>query len=149
MTNRRDQLAAGGEWLRARREGLGIRSAAELARRLGVDRSLVNNWESGKHAPSEAIVDQLATEVDVTVDQVREAFGMYVSQRDDGAAEPVKWTRSQIESVITALRERRGTLKSPAVIAEVDEAIRLLELARTRELRREMIAYGEGRSRTA
>jgi len=42
-------------------------SQAELARRLGVDRSTINKIENGKTKPSIALLERIAAELDVSI----------------------------------------------------------------------------------
>lgn len=108
--DRRARLAAAGDWLRVQRERAGIPSPAELARRLSVDRSLVYNWENGKNAPRETIMAQLADQLGVTQDDVRSAYGLYVSESPGDSESPEDDEYAEIADEVADMNRRMQQL---------------------------------------
>ncbi|GAA2298564.1 hypothetical protein GCM10010402_66490 [Actinomadura luteofluorescens] len=80
--DRRDRLARAGAWLRDQREQRGITSQAELARRLGWDRSLVSNYEIGKTEMPDDRAEQLAEFLGLDIITVRRGLGLWVPRSD-------------------------------------------------------------------
>lgn len=89
MSNRgaSDGINAAGRWLRAQRERRGITSQAELARRLGWDKTAVNNYETrGVTIPDER-AEQLAEFFGMDIIRVRRGLGLWVPPADADAEE--------------------------------------------------------------
>jgi transcriptional regulator with XRE-family HTH domain len=75
---RRNEPTAAGKWLREQREQRGIATQSELARRLGWDKTMVNNYETrGVTVPDER-AEQLAEFFGIDVITVRRNLGLWV-----------------------------------------------------------------------
>lgn len=75
---RRERLAAAGQWLRAQREKRGL-SARQVADRLGVLPQTVYSWEAGKTGvDDDARAEQIAELFGVSVLTARRNLGLWV-----------------------------------------------------------------------
>lgn len=75
---RRNELPAAGQWLREQRERRGITSQAELARRLGWDKTAVNNYETRGVTVPDDRAEELAEFFGIDVITVRRNLGLWV-----------------------------------------------------------------------
>lgn len=78
MTSRRDQREAAGRWLRRARERRGYRTAADFARALRVDQSLVSRYERGISAVGDERAEQIADVLRMDLIDVRSGLGLWV-----------------------------------------------------------------------
>jgi transcriptional regulator with XRE-family HTH domain len=68
--------------LREQRERRGITSQAELARRLGWDKTLINNYETRGTTVPDARAEQLADFFGMDIVEVRRGLGLWVPPAD-------------------------------------------------------------------
>lgn len=77
------QRVRAGAWLKARREEHGFRTAASFARALGVDPSMVSNYERGANAIDDERAAQIAAVLGVSEIDVRRKFGLWVPAEEE------------------------------------------------------------------
>lgn len=89
MSNRgmREEINAAGQWLRAQREQRHIKSQAELARRLGWDKTMVNNYETRGVTVPDDRAEQLAEFFGMDIIEVRRGLGLWVPPSGNQPAE--------------------------------------------------------------
>ena len=85
MTSRRSGLEEAGRWLRRARERRGYRTAADFARVLQVDQSLVSRYERGISAVGDERAEQIAQILRMDIIDVRSGLGLWVPRESDGA----------------------------------------------------------------
>jgi transcriptional regulator with XRE-family HTH domain len=78
MASRRDELEAAGRWLRGVRERRGYQTAADFARALQVDQSLVSRYERGISAIGDERAEQIAHVLRMDIVEVRRGLGLWV-----------------------------------------------------------------------
>lgn len=76
--SRRAHLPAAGLWLREARTRRGFRTAADFARTLGIDKSLVSNYERGVNAVDDERAEQIAGVLRMDIIEVRRNLGLWV-----------------------------------------------------------------------
>jgi transcriptional regulator with XRE-family HTH domain len=87
-TRGRPELPAAGRWIRDQRERRGITTQADLARRLGWDKTAVNNYETrGVQVPDER-ARQLATFFGLDEIEVRRNLGLWVPEDEPARQDP-------------------------------------------------------------
>lgn len=77
-TRGRPELPAAGRWLRDQRERRGITTQAELARRLGWDKTAVNNYETRGVQVPDGRAEELAAFFGLDIITVRRNLGLWV-----------------------------------------------------------------------
>lgn len=87
METKRDRLEAAGRWLRGARERRGYRTAADFARALQVDQSLVSRYERGLSAVGDERAEQIAQVLRMDILDVRGGLGLWVPS---GASRPAE-----------------------------------------------------------
>jgi transcriptional regulator with XRE-family HTH domain len=113
-----DQRGAWATFAKAARTGARI-SQSELARRLGVDRTTIFRWESGRARPESAeMIRAFAEVLDIELDEALAAAGLR-----PGVAPPVEPTRERDEEMELILA------------APVDDRMKSLMVDRLLELR--------------
>lgn len=100
---KRARLIQAGRWLREQRERRGITSQAELARRLGWDKSLISNYESGKTEIPDDRAEDLAEFLGIDIITFRSKFGLWVAPRRSSMDE-VEATLDDSERLAAELR---------------------------------------------
>lgn len=78
MASKRDRLEAAGRWLRDARERRGYATAADFARALRVDQSLVSRYERGLSAVGDERAEQIARLLRMDIVDVRGGLGLWV-----------------------------------------------------------------------
>lgn len=86
MASRRDRLEAAGGWLRRARERRGYRTAADFARALQVDQSLISRYERGISEVGDERAEQIAGLLHMDIIDVRSGLGLWVPR--ESAARP-------------------------------------------------------------
>lgn len=76
--DRATRLAQAGRWLRQERARRGFATAKAFADALGIDASLVSNYERGASAPDDERAAQIATVLKMDELVVREHLGLWV-----------------------------------------------------------------------
>lgn len=113
---RREDVNEAGQWLRRQRERRGIDSQSELARRLGWDKAIVNNYETrGTRVPDDR-AEQLAEFFGMDIIEVRRGLGLWVPpEAAADTAEPEDDTEPTTAELINRAQE---------LIAEANEYLR-------------------------
>lgn len=86
MATKHDRLEAAGRWLRDARERRGYATAADFARALQVDQSLVSRYERGLSAVGDERAEQIAQVLSMDIVDVRSGLGLWVPR--ESAARP-------------------------------------------------------------
>lgn len=86
MASKRDRLEGAGRWLRDARERRGFPTAADFARALRVDQSLVSRYERGLSAVGDERAEQIAQVLRMDIVDVRGGLGLWVPR--ETAARP-------------------------------------------------------------
>jgi transcriptional regulator with XRE-family HTH domain len=101
MASRRDQLEAAGRWLRRARERRGYQTAADFARALQVDQSLVSRYERGISAVGDERAEQIAHVLRMDVIDVRGGLGLWVPRESaDRATRPATADDAELQELI-------------------------------------------------
>lgn len=86
MVSRRDRLEAAGRWLRRARERRGYHTAADFARALQVDQSLISRYERGISAVGDERAEQIAHVLGMEIVEVRSGLGLWIPPESPTAA---------------------------------------------------------------
>jgi transcriptional regulator with XRE-family HTH domain len=86
MASRRDQLEAAGRWLRGARERRGYQTAADFARDLQVDQSLISRYERGISAVGDERAEQIAQVLRMDIVDVRRGLGLWIPRESASRA---------------------------------------------------------------
>lgn len=78
MVSKHDRLEAAGRWLRRARERRGYQTAADFARALHVDQSLISRYERGINEVGDERAEQIAEVLGMPIIQVRRGLGLWV-----------------------------------------------------------------------
>jgi len=101
MASRRDQLEAAGHWLRGVRERRGYRTAADFARALQVDQSLISRYERGISAVGDERAEQIAQVLRMDIVDVRRGLGLWVPRESASqAARPAAVDDMELQELI-------------------------------------------------
>jgi transcriptional regulator with XRE-family HTH domain len=101
MASRRDQLEEAGRWLRDARERRGHRTAADFARALDVDQSLVSRYERGISAVGDERAEQIAEVLRMDIVDVRRGLGLWVPREETArAARPGSADDAELQDLI-------------------------------------------------
>ena len=101
MANNRDRLEAAGRWLRGARERRGYRTAADFARALQVDQSLVSRYERGISAVGDERAEQIAQVLRIDIVEVRSGLGLWVPPESAArAARPAAADDAELQELI-------------------------------------------------
>lgn len=96
-------------WIKNVRRRAGFTTQAALADALGVERSAVGNWESGRGKPSMAHAERFAVVTRRKRSEVLARFGYPVGGGEPEPTAvpvlPVEWQRAISEAVATGIRE--------------------------------------------
>lgn len=76
--DRRERLRAAGEWLRDARIRRGFPTAVEFARKLGIDKAVISNYERGVNAIDDQRAGQIAEALGMDLLEVRRGLRMWV-----------------------------------------------------------------------
>ena len=76
--DRRARLAQAGQWLRANRQKRGYARQVEFATALGVDNSVLSNYERGVSQVDDERAAQIARLLDMDEIEVRQGLGLWV-----------------------------------------------------------------------
>jgi len=74
------QRAQAGAWLREQRERRGYATAAAFASALGIDKSLVSNYETGRTAVPDDRAERIAEVLGMDIIEVRRRLGLWVPE---------------------------------------------------------------------
>jgi transcriptional regulator with XRE-family HTH domain len=99
--DRRSRLVAAGGWLREQRERRGYHKAIDFARALGVDASLVSNYERGVTSVPDDRAEQIAEVLGMDVIEVRRNLGLWVP---DDARQPERPSETAEEELLERIR---------------------------------------------
>jgi transcriptional regulator with XRE-family HTH domain len=101
MVSKRDRLEAAGRWLRGARERRGYRTAADFARALQVDQSLVSRYERGVSAVGDERAEQIAHLLRMDIVDVRSGLGLWVPPESTaGVARPAAAGDTELQELI-------------------------------------------------
>ncbi|MGH9248910.1 MAG: helix-turn-helix domain-containing protein [Acidimicrobiales bacterium] len=107
--DKRTRLAQAGAWLRETRERRGFHKVVDFAREIGVDPSMVSNYELGKSAVDDERAEQIAAVLRMPILEVRRGLHMWVPDQ-----QPVDIGARRREERINELRQlidqARGTI---------------------------------------
>lgn len=120
---RRNEPSPAGKWLREQRERRGISTQAELARRLGWDKTMVNNYETRGVTVPDDRAEELAEFFGIDIITVRRNLGLWVPDSPMDRAEMVM---DQNERLAAELVERVRRLNRRQREA-VEQLVRVLE----------------------
>jgi transcriptional regulator with XRE-family HTH domain len=98
MATKRDRLEAAGRWLRDARERRGYATAADFARALRVDQSLVSRYERGLSAVGDERAEQIAQVLRMDIVDVRGGLGLWVPR--DAATRPAAPGDAELQELI-------------------------------------------------
>jgi transcriptional regulator with XRE-family HTH domain len=121
---RRNEPTAAGQWLRRQREQRGIASQSELARRLGWDKTAVNNYETRGVTVPDDRAEQLAEFFDLDILTVRRNLGLWAPK--ESAMDRAERIMDENERLAAELVERVKRLKRLQREA-VDQVVRAFE----------------------
>jgi transcriptional regulator with XRE-family HTH domain len=100
MASRRDRLEAAGRWLRHARERHGYQTAADFARALQVDQSLVSRYERGISAVGDERAEQIAQVLRMDIVDVRSGLGLWVPRESAARARPATNDDTELQELI-------------------------------------------------
>jgi transcriptional regulator with XRE-family HTH domain len=100
MATRRDRLEAGGRWLRRAREQRGYRTAAEFARALRVDQSLISRYERGISEVGDERAEQIARVLRMDIIDVRSGLGLWVPRESTTRAARSSTADAELQELI-------------------------------------------------
>jgi transcriptional regulator with XRE-family HTH domain len=98
-----------GAWLREARQRAGYARQADFARAIGVDKSLLSNYETGKTRPSDDSADRIARALKRDIFEVRRGLGLWAGPVDR-STKPVTlddFTDAQLLAELTRRTEAR------------------------------------------
>jgi transcriptional regulator with XRE-family HTH domain len=101
MATRRDRLEAAGRWLHRARERRGYRTAADFARALQVDQSLISRYERGISEVGDERAEQIARVLRMDIIEVRSGLGLWVPRESVArAARPATADDTELQELI-------------------------------------------------
>ncbi len=121
MASRRDGLEAAGRWLRQARERRGYRTAADFARVLQVDQSLVSRYERGISAVGDERAEQIAQVLRMDIIDVRNGLGLWVP-RESGAARPATADDAELHELIAQAEDNPALRDALLAVKRMNEA---------------------------
>jgi transcriptional regulator with XRE-family HTH domain len=121
MASRRDRLEAAGCWLRRARERRGYHTAADFARVLQVDQSLVSRYERGISAVGDERAEQIAQVLRMDIIDVRSGLGLWVPS-ESGAARPSGADDAELQELITQAEDNPALRDALLAVKRMNEA---------------------------
>jgi len=123
MASRRDQLEAAGRWLRGARERRGYQTAADFARALQVDQSLISRYERGLSAVGDERAEQIAQVLRMDIVDVRSGLGLWVPRASAaGAARPATADDAELQELIAQAGDNPALRDALLAVKRMNEA---------------------------
>jgi transcriptional regulator with XRE-family HTH domain len=123
MVSRRDRLEAAGRWLRRARERRGYQTAADFARALQVDQSLISRYERGISAVSDERAEQIAQVLRMDIVDVRSGLRLWVPRELVGrAARPAKADDTELQELIAQAEDNPILRDALLAVKRMNEA---------------------------
>lgn len=120
---RRNEPSPAGKWLREQRERRGISTQAELARRLGWDKTMVNNYETRGVTVPDDRAEELAEFFGIDIITVRRNLGLWVPDSPMDRAEMVMDQNERLAAELVKRVRRLNRRQREAV----EQLVRVLE----------------------
>jgi transcriptional regulator with XRE-family HTH domain len=123
MASRRDQLEAAGRWLRGARERRGYQTAADFARALQVDQSLISRYERGISAVGDERAEQIAQVLRMDIVDARRGLGLWVPRESGSrAAHPAAVDDMELQELIAQAGDNPALRDALLAVKRMNEA---------------------------
>jgi transcriptional regulator with XRE-family HTH domain len=125
MASRRDRLEAAGHWLRRVREQRGYRTAADFARALRVDQSLISRYERGISEVGDERAEQIARVLRMDIIDVRRGLGLWVPREPAArATRPAAAEDAELQELIAEAGDNPVLRDALLAVKRMNEARR-------------------------